>query len=141
VTVFIDSDVLMDVLKGEDEELLAAWRALGKTDAALLFSPVSAAEVWSAARSHEHVQIARLFRPLLCASIDHETGKLAGEFLHKYRSHDLKVAGALIAAAVVRHNAAIWTRDRKRYPMHELSFYDCNAENLLRSKSQPRIAS
>ncbi|HEY1987508.1 MAG TPA: PIN domain-containing protein [Terracidiphilus sp.] len=124
MTVFIDSDVLIEVLKGQDEDLLAAWSALGKTDAALLFSPVSVAEVWAAARSYEHVQINQIFRPLLCASIDHETGKLAGEYLRKFsRSHDLKVADALVAASAFRHNSALWTHDRKRYPMQELSFY------------------
>jgi predicted nucleic acid-binding protein len=61
---------------------------------------------------------------LLCASIDHETGKLAGEHLRKFaRSHGLKIADALIAAAASRHGAALWTRDRARYPMQELSFY------------------
>jgi predicted nucleic acid-binding protein len=124
VTVFIDSDVLMDVLKGQDEEFLSAWRTLAESDAALLFSPVSAAEIWSAETGYEHVQLVQLFQPLLCASIDHETGKQAGAYLRKYgRSHNLKIADALIAAAAIRHQAALWTRDRSRYPMQELSFY------------------
>jgi hypothetical protein len=124
VTVFIDSDVLMEILRGQDQTILSTWRSLAEAQAALLVSPVSVAEIWSAARAHEHVQIMRLFHPLLSASIDCETGKLAGEYLRKFaRSHGLKTADALIAAAASRHGAALWTRDRGRYPMQELSFY------------------
>jgi hypothetical protein len=124
MTVFIDSDILIDVLRGQDEDIVSRWRALSETDAAMIFSPISAAEIWAAARAHEHVQIVQLFRPMLCASIDHETGKLAAEYLRKFaRSHGLKIADALIAAAASRHGAAMWTRDRARYPMQELSFY------------------
>lgn len=124
MTVFIDSDILIDVLRGQDQAILSAWRSLAETDAALLVSPASIAEIWSAARAHEHVQILQLFRPLLRASIDCETGKQAGEYLRKFsKTYDLKIADALIAAAAIRHGAALWTRDRARYPMQELSFY------------------
>ncbi len=124
MTVFIDSDILIDVLRGQDQAILSTWRSLAEAEGALIVSPVSVAEIWSAARAHEHVQIMQLFHPLLCASIDCETGKLAGEYLRKFaRSHGLKIADALIAAAASRHGAALWTRDRARYPMQELSFY------------------
>jgi predicted nucleic acid-binding protein len=105
MTVFIDSDVLMEVLRGQDEGILTRWRSL--------------------AQAREHVRIEQFFRPLLCPPIDCETGKLAGEYLRKFsRSHGLKTADALIAAAAIRHHAALWTRNRERYPMQELSFYD-----------------
>lgn len=125
MTVFVDSDVLVEILRGQDQAILSTWRSLAEAEAALLVSPVSVAEIWAAARPHEHVQIMQLFRPLLCASVDCETGKQAGEYLRKFsKIYDLKIADALIASAAIRHNAALWTRDRKRYPMHELSFYD-----------------
>jgi predicted nucleic acid-binding protein len=66
----------------------------------------------------------KLFRPLLCIPIDREIGKLAGEYLRKYaNSQELKLVDALIAASAIRHQAALWTRDRHRYPIQELSFY------------------
>jgi predicted nucleic acid-binding protein len=125
VTVLIDSDIMMEVLRGQDEGILTKWHSLAQAETAILFSPVTGAEIWAAARAHEHVRIEQLFHPLLCAPVDCETGKLAGEFLRKFpRSHGLKTADALIAAAAIRHHAALWTHDRKRYPMQELSFYD-----------------
>jgi predicted nucleic acid-binding protein len=124
MTVFIDSDVLIEVLRGQNQEVLSMWHSLADSDAALLFSPITAAEIWAGARADEHLRIMQLFRPLLCTPIDCDTAKQAGEYLRKFtHGHDLKIADALIAAAATRHHAALWTRGRKRYPMRELSFY------------------
>jgi predicted nucleic acid-binding protein len=125
MTVFIDSDVLMDVLRGEERDVLSLWESLATAETAMLYSAISAAEIWSAARASEHVQITKLFRPLLCIPVDREIGKQAGEYLRKFgRTHELKLVDALIAASAIRHQAALWTRNRQRYPMPELSFYD-----------------
>ena len=124
MTVFIDSDILIEVLRGEDQDTLALWHSLAIAETAMLFSPLSSAEIWAAASAPEHVQITKLFRPLLCVPVDSEIGKQAGEYLHKYgKSHDLRLIDALIAASALRHHAALWTRQRHRYPMRELSFY------------------
>jgi len=43
---------------------------------------------------------------------------LAGEYLRRYnKSHNLKIADALIAASAVQNQADLWTRNRKHYPM------------------------
>jgi predicted nucleic acid-binding protein len=124
MTVFIDSDILVEVLRGDEKEVVSGWHSLATAETAMLFSAISAAEIWGAARASEHVQIMKLFRPLLCIPVDREIGKLAGEFLRKYAlSHDLTLVDALIAASVIRHQAALWTRHRNRYPMPELPFY------------------
>ena len=124
MTVFIDSDVFMEVLRGEEKDVLSEWQSLATAETALLFSAISAAEIWAAARSSEHVQIMKLFRPLLCVPVDREIAKQAGEYLRKFgKSHQLSLVDALIASSAIRHQAALWTRDRKRYPIAELSFY------------------
>lgn len=125
MTVLIDSDILMEVLRGENAQVVSLWHSLASAETAMLFSGISAAEIWAAARPAEHLQIMQLFRPLLCVPVDSEIGKLAGEYLRKFgRSHHLKLVDALIAASAVRHQAALWTHDRNRYPIQELSFYD-----------------
>jgi predicted nucleic acid-binding protein len=124
MTVFIDSDIMMEVLRGEDKEVVSLWNSLATADTAILFSAITPAEIWAAARASEHVQIMKLFRPLLCIPVDREIGKLAGEYLRKYASgHDLTLVDALIAASAIRHQAALWTCHRHRYPIQELSFY------------------
>ena len=55
--------------------------------------------------------------------IDEEAGRQAGNFLRRYRqSHGIEIADALIGAAANR--AELWTRNRKHYPMKEVSFFD-----------------
>jgi predicted nucleic acid-binding protein len=122
--IFIDSDVLFEILRGEDHEVLGLWDSLSGANTAMLFSSISEAEIWAAARSAEHVRIMRLFRPMLCVSVDREIGKLAGEYLRKFgASRQLKLVNALIAASAFRHQAALWTRNRGRYPVEGITFY------------------
>ena len=66
-----------------------------------------------------------LFRSaLLCVALDYETGRLAGDYLRQYgKSHGVELGDALIGAAAHLNGAELWTRNRKRYPMPELSFF------------------
>ena len=90
----------------------------------VLYSPVTAAELWAGARPREHPELNNLFHTLLCVPIDSETGRQAGEYLRLYRkSYGVELGDALIAAAAVLNQAELWTRNRKHYPMKELSFY------------------
>jgi len=56
--------------------------------------------------------------------LDYETGYIAGRYLKQYRkSHGLALGDALIAAAAVQNDAALWTRNRKHFPMKDLVLY------------------
>lgn len=124
MSVLIDSDILIEVSRGRDQEILSRWTELGESEDAILYSPVTAAELWAAARPREHEALTNLFRVLLCAPVDGETGRRAGDYLRQYRkSHSVELGDALIAATAVHNDAALWTRNRKHYPMKELSFY------------------
>jgi predicted nucleic acid-binding protein len=124
VTVLVDSDVLIEVSRERNHDILSRWTQLAESDSAILCSPVSSAELWAGALPREHEATAKLFRTLLCAPIDYETGRQGGNYLHQYRkSHGLELSDALIAAAAVMNRAELWTRNRKHYPMKELSFY------------------
>src|SRR5580692_5849249 len=113
MTVLVDSDILARLME------------LSNSDAAVLYSPVSVAELWAGARPNEYDALNNLFGALSCAPIDKEAGRQAGTWLRKYRqSHGVEVADALIAASAVANNAALWTRNRKHYPMKEVSFFD-----------------
>ena len=62
---------------------------------------------------------------MLCLPIDHSVGELAGDFLRQYsKSHGLEMPDALIAASALQNRAQLWTRNRKHYPMPELSFFE-----------------
>jgi predicted nucleic acid-binding protein len=125
MTVFIDSDILIDVSRGKNAQLVAKWMDLSNADAAVLYSPISVAELWAGARPNEYEALGHLFQALTCMPIDEQTGYLAGLYLQQYRrSHSVEVADAFIAAGAIACKAALWTRNRKHYPMKEISFFE-----------------
>lgn len=124
MTILVDSDILIEVSRGRDKKILSAWIELSQSATEILYSPVTAAELWTGALPQEHDLLARLFRLLTCAPADAETGRLAGEFLQRYRkSHHLELGDALIASTAIQNQAALWTRNRKHYPMKEIIFH------------------
>ncbi len=125
MTVLVDSDILIEVSRGKNTGIVSRWIDLSGSDAAVLYSPVSAAELWAGARPNEYDALNNLFRALTCIRIDEETGRRSGVYLRKYRrSHGVELADALIAAGAVANSAELWTRNRKHYPMKEISFFD-----------------
>ena len=125
MSVLIDSDVLIEVSRARDALILKAWRNLADSEQVLLCSPVTVAELWQGAKPAEHGTLNALFAALMSVPIDHETGRTAGDFLRTYRkSHGVELGDALIAAGALLHNAELWTRNRKHYPMRGLRFFE-----------------
>lgn len=125
MTVLTDSDILREVSRGRDKTMVSQWLELGQSDALILYSAVSAAELWADARPPEYTALDALFDSLLCVPIDAALGRRAGQYLRRYRkSHAVELGDALIAASAVERRARLWTRNRKHYPMPELAFYE-----------------
>ena len=124
MTVLVDSDILIEVVRGRDRQIVSQWMDLSSSDAAVLCSAVTVAELWAGARPVEHQVLGQLFGSITCVPVDAEGGRQAGEYLRDYgKSHGVKVGDALIAACAVVSGATLWTRNRKHYPMKELEFY------------------
>ena len=125
MTVLVDSDILIEVSRGKNDVIVSRWIELSNSDAAVLYSPVSVAELWAGARPNKYDALNNLFRALTCTPIDEPTGHRAGVYLHRFRrSHAVEVADALIAASAVLSQAQLWTRNRKHYPMKDLTFFE-----------------
>jgi predicted nucleic acid-binding protein len=57
--------------------------------------------------------------------LDGVAGRKAGSYLARYaRSHALEIPDALVAAAATTSGLALWTLNRKPYPMPELRFFE-----------------
>lgn len=122
--VLIDSDVLIEVARGRNQAVLARWEELSRGETVPLCSPVTVAEVWHGARPHENATLIQLFAALTCVPMDAAIGRRAGDYLREYhKTHHVELGDALIAATAALHNLALWTRNRKHYPMKDLVFY------------------
>jgi predicted nucleic acid-binding protein len=123
VKVLLGTDIVIEILRARNPVYLSQWNQLPESNPTVLISPVTVAEVWAGARPKEQESISAFFHPLLLVPIDHEAGRLAGEFLRRFsKSHSLDIADALIAATAVLYQAPLWTRNRKHYPMPEITF-------------------
>jgi predicted nucleic acid-binding protein len=122
--VLLDSDILIEVSRGRETRIVEAWTQLRDSAEILICSPVTVAELWHGARASDHEILDRLFASFMVVPIDQDTGQRAGDYLREYhRSHNLGLGDAFIAAAAAIHGAELWTRNRKHYPMKDVSFY------------------
>lgn len=125
MTILVDSDILIEVSRGRNAAMISRWLELSESDALILFSPVTAAELWAGARPPEYAALEALFDSLVCVPTDAAVGRRAGDYLRHFRkSHAVELADALIAASAVIRGALLWTRNRRHYPMSDVAFYD-----------------
>ena len=122
--VLINSDVLIEVLRARDRNILERWDKLSQDDTPLFFSPVTIAEIWHGALPHEQSTLNALFSNLQSVPIDSVIGRRAGDYLRRFaKSHHLELGDALIAGTASLHGLALWTRNRKHYPMRDIEIF------------------
>ena len=122
--VLIDSDILIEVLRGRNSNVARAWLEAVSSSEPLFHSPVSSAEIRHGMRESERDAIERLFSETTCVPIDEEIGKRAGDYLRAFHaSHGVELADALIAASASVHQLQVWTRNRKHFPMKDVAFF------------------
>jgi hypothetical protein len=122
--VLVDSDILIEVSRGRDDQIAERWLALSESTEGVLCSPVTVAEVWCGAKPREHIFLESLFASMFCVPIGDEIGRRAGDYLASYRkSHNLELGDALIAATASSCSALLWTRNKRHYPMRDVDFY------------------
>jgi predicted nucleic acid-binding protein len=122
--VLIDSDVLIEILRGTNTEVLGRWTELGRSNVLVAYSPITSAEIWRGARTPEAAAITAVFAALTCIPIDATIGKRAGEYLARFHgSHAMEIGDALIAATASVHSLRLWTRNRKHFPMRDVHHF------------------
>ena len=117
----VDTDIIIEVLRARDERILRAWRELADSSDAVLYSAITVAELWHGVRPHEEDSVSRLLDALICLPVDGEIARRAGEYLKRFRpSHGMELGDAIIAASAAVSGCALWTRNRKHYPMKDV---------------------
>lgn len=121
--ILLDSDVIIAWLRGY-EPFTERIPELMEKDNALVWTPVSVAEIYAGVRRGEENQIENLFLVLEILPLSAEIGRKAGGYLHVYaKSHGVELGDALIAATSYMHGMPLWTLNRKHYPMRDIRFY------------------
>lgn len=118
--LILDSDVLIWWLRGRDD-VVTKIKVLIEDGYKLYITPVSVAEIWAGARVGEEEKLEKIFDVLEVLNIDVEIGKIAGDYLRRYRrSHGVELGDALIAGCVKRYNLLLWTFNKRHYPMVDI---------------------
>ena len=121
--ILLDSDVLIEILRG-NEEVMDEVISLGKSGRDVLYTPISKAEIYHGIREGETGGAEALFSGCRSVPITDEIGEKAGHYLRQFhKSHGMDIADALIAAAARVNNAELFTFNHKHFPMKDVRLH------------------
>jgi predicted nucleic acid-binding protein len=122
--VLVDSDVLIEVLRGRKLEVARRWAEAVAMGTPLFYSPVTLAEVRHGMREQEREPTERVFSTITSVPVEVEIGMRAGDYLRAFHaSHAIELGDALIAATASVHQLDLWTQNRKHFPMKDVLFF------------------
>jgi len=125
--VLIDTDILIEVLRGRKPEVIRLWSDTVSEAGAMFYSPVTLAEIRHGTRANERESTDRVLSSMVSVPIDREIGARAGDYLRAFHaSHAIEIADALIAATASIHQLELWTQNRKHFPMKDVHFFSAN---------------
>jgi predicted nucleic acid-binding protein len=105
--------------------MLAQIQALRASGTPTYCTAISWAEVYAGLRPGEEPLTDRLLEGLGEVVLDARAGRQAGKYLARFaRSHGLKIADAMIAAAAATSGLHLWTLNRRDYPMEDVRFFE-----------------
>jgi predicted nucleic acid-binding protein len=118
MTILVDTSVLIDHLRGE-EAARGALANAAQQGGRLACSVVTKVEVLAGMRPAEEPLTRRLLSALDWISVDDAIAERAGELANRFlRSHPgVDPVDFIIAATAELHDADLWTRNVKHFPM------------------------
>jgi len=126
----LDSDVLIDYLRGKQDAVelvdgLAGVQLEVEKAQLLACSSLTITEIYAGMRSHEKARTDAIIGALICLPPTLEIAKLAGTYIHNYRTQGITLTpiDALIAATAVIHKLVLVTGNAKHYPMPEIQLH------------------
>jgi predicted nucleic acid-binding protein len=122
--ILVDSDILIEVLRGRKPDMVRLWSNTVGEEEPLFYSPVTLAEIRHGMRGHERESTDRVLAAMGSVPIEVEIGARAGDYLRTFNaSHGVELGDALIAATASVHQLALWTQNRKHFPMKDIQFF------------------
>jgi predicted nucleic acid-binding protein len=122
--VLVDSDILIEVLRGRKAEVVRMWSETVSEEEPLFYSPVTLAEIRHGMRAHEREATERVLSSMVSVPVEVEIGARAGDYLRVFHaSHAVELGDALIAATASVHQLSLWTQNKKHFPMKDINFF------------------
>jgi len=116
--IVFDTDIIIWILRNRGDIIKQSERLIEETNGYIYITPIQIAEIYAGARKKELIQIEKLLNSFKKIDINEEIGRLAGEFMNKYRkSHNVELADSLIASSCKVYGFKLWTLNKKHYPM------------------------
>ena len=121
--ILLDTDVVINLLKKE-QSYLEKFLFLDNDGAIFYYNPIIIAEVYAGAFKREIMSINQFFDHLTNIDICKFTGLQAGQYANQYRKayNKISLENYLIAASAKINSLALWTNNRKHYPMEDIIF-------------------
>jgi len=119
--ILLDTDVVINILK-KKEETLAQINSFAECE--FYISPIVIAEIYAGARPKEIAQIEQLFSYFKTIDINSEIGYITGKYANEFRKafNGISLEDFMIAGTAKYYNLALWTYNKKHYPMRDLVF-------------------
>ena len=110
----VDTDVLIDYLRGNDK----AVNYIKTYSKNILVSSISVAELYAGVKDDERTVLAEFIGLFPVLPVTVIIAKTGGDYKREFfKTHNLGLADALIAATAKTHNAALKTLNTKHFPM------------------------
>jgi len=121
LTLFLDTTVLIDVLRGKPAA--ARLRTLRERTRPPYVCAINVDEVWRGARPRDEAAIRRLLGALRIAPLGRREGEWAGSWRHEFAAEGviLSQADCLVAAAALSVGARLVTGNPDDFPMREVA--------------------
>lgn len=120
MTLLLDTSVLIDHLRGDAGAQRALTEAVDRGDR-LACSVVTKVELLAGMRPGEESATRRLFGVIGWLAVDDSIAERAGLLANRYlKSHPgVDPVDYIVAATAEEHDAVLWTRNLKQFPMFE----------------------
>jgi predicted nucleic acid-binding protein len=118
--VLVDSDVLIEILRGTQKALDRVARHLESGDR-VCYSVITEAEILAGMRPGEEDAVDALLGSLEAMAVDRTIAQTAGSLKRKYgKSQGLLLPDAIIAATAIAHDLDLVTGNVKRFRFREV---------------------
>lgn len=118
-TLLFDTDVLIDILRGNQKTIQAVYKLMEEYNHAAC-SCIAVGEILAGMRPNEERLTRKLLDGLEKFPVTETIAELAGTLKQRTKTHQLCFDDCLIAATAMSHDSLLLTKNIKHYPFRQL---------------------